>query len=198
MFNKNIIFLDVDGVFNCQLYYTKYFNHLNRFDGVPLYKVVKKYLRKLHNIRGKIKDSHILDLNYYKSQIDIERIGWFNELCEETNAVVVLSASMRSGKTIEQLQEIFDYCGGTFKIISKTGFCDCRTRGCEIHKWLVENITKETFGCNYYDFYKYVIIDDDSDMLLGQQNHFFQTDNFNGLTPTICYKIKRFFLHETF
>lgn len=31
-----------------------------------------------------------------------------------------------------------------------------------------------------------------------KQSHFFQTDNYAGLTPTICYKIKRFFTHKTF
>ena len=38
---------------------------------------------------------------------------------------------------------------------------------------------------------------DDSDMLLNQKEHFFQTDNYSGLTPTICYKIKRFITGRT-
>jgi hypothetical protein len=38
----------------------------------------------------------------------------------------------------------------------------------------------------------YVIIDDDSDMLLHQAEHFFLTDNYSGLTPNTCYKIKRY------
>ena len=41
-------------------------------------------------------------------------------------------------------------------------------------------------------------VDDDGDMLLWQQHNFFQTDNYSGLTPNICYKIKRFFTHKTF
>ena len=48
------------------------------------------------------------------------------------------------------------------------------------------------FG-NKYSPYNYVIIDDDSDMLLWQANHFFQTDSYSGLTPNICYRIKRYF-----
>ena len=51
----------------------------------------------------------------------------------------------------------------------------------------------ETCGCHYYDFYNYVIIDDDSDMLLNQQEHFFNTDYYSGLTHNTCYRIKRFF-----
>ena len=54
------------------------------------------------------------------------------------------------------------------------------------------------FGIHYYDFYRFAIIDDDSDMLLNQQFNFFQTDNYSGLTPNICYRIKRFFIHKTF
>jgi hypothetical protein len=93
---------------------------------------------------------------------------------------------------------MFDYCGGSFKVIDKTPILDCRTRGCEIHQWLKDNIKEETYGCLYFDFYKYAIIDDDSDMLLQQQDHFFQTDNYAGLTPNICYRIKNYFLHKTF
>jgi hypothetical protein len=195
---KNIIFLDVDGVLNCQLFYDKYFAHLERFNGIPFYKTCKKFLRRLHNVRGRIKDCDILDFDYYKSQMDPDRIELLNKLCVEVDAGVVISASMRSGKTIEQLQEIFNHCGATFTIIGKTGHCDCRTRGCEIKKWLYDNITEQEYGCKGFDFYRYAIIDDDSDMLLGQAPNFFQVDNYSGLTPTICYKIKRFLIHKTF
>ena len=136
-------------------------------------------------------------MDYYKNQICLKRIGWLNELCAETNSAVVLSASMRSGHDVEKLQEIFNYCGATFIIIDKTGYCDCRIRGVEIHKWLQDNCMK-WFGVQYYDFYRYAIIDDDSDMLLEQQFNFFKVDNYNGLTPTTCYQIKRFFTHKTF
>jgi hypothetical protein len=61
-----------------------------------------------------------------------------------------------------------------------------------------DNIKPETHGCNYFDFHKYAIIDDDSDMLLNQRFNFFQTDNYSGLTPNTCYKIKRFFTGRTF
>lgn len=188
---NSLIFLDVDGVLNCQLFYTEKFAHLERFDGIPLYKIVKKYLHKL------IKKKEISDLDYYKSQMCSKRIGWLNELCAETNSAVVLSASMRNGWSVEDLQKIFNYCGATFTIIGKTGNCQCRIRGVEIHQWLQENCMK-WFGVNYYDFYCYAIIDDDSDMLLEQQQNFFNCDNYSGLTPTTCYKIKRFFTHKTF
>jgi len=187
----NIIFLDVDGVLNCQIFYTERYKHLTQYDGIPFYKTVKKFLRK------QLKSKELEKLDYYKSEMCPMRMQLLNELCEETNTAVVLSASMRSGWTVEQLQEIFNYCGATFTIIGKTGHCKERIRGVEILEWIKDN-SMEWFGVNYYDFHRYAIIDDDSDMLLWQQDHFFQTDNYSGLTPTTTYKIKRFFTHKTF
>lgn len=174
-----IIFLDIDGVFNCQLWYKENF------------KEAKKRLKKA------VKSREIERLEYYKSQICPERIEWFNELCKETNSKVVISSTWRMGKTIQELQEILTHCGATFEIIGKTDHTGYE-RGTEIAKWLRDNIKPETYGCHYFDFYKYAIIDDDSDMLLNQKEHFFQTDNYSGLTPTTCYKIKRFITGRTF
>ena len=180
---KNIIFLDIDGVLNCQLFYNS-----QQFAD---YKEAKKQMKK------DVKAKRIERLDYYAGQICKERIKWLNELCEETESKIIVSSTWRNGKSIEDLQEIFDYCGATFKVLDKTEHCECRTRGCEIAKWLQDN-TEKYFGIKYYDFYRYAIIDDDSDMLLNQQNHFFHTDNYSGLTPNTCYKIKRFFTHETY
>lgn len=188
---KNIIFLDVDGVLNCHTFYEERFEKIKRYNKIPLYKTVKKHLRKL------VKKKEIGRLEFYKRQMDSKRIGWLNSLCEDTNSAVVLSASMRGGKPVQDLQRIFNHCGATFTIIGKTGHTVDRIRGVEILNWLKGNCM-QWFGVNYYDFYRYAIIDDDSDMLLWQQNHFFQTDNYSGLTPNTCYKIRRFFNHETF
>ena len=131
-----LIFLDVDGVFNCQIFY-----HSKQFQD---YKEAKKTLRK------SLKAKQIERMEYYSSQICRERIQWFNELCKEINAEVVVSSTWRMGKTVEQLQEIFDYCGGTFKVISKTEHLGYE-RGVEISKWLKDNIKPETHGCHYFD-----------------------------------------------
>ncbi len=180
---KSIIFLDIDGVLNCQLYY-----NTTQFAD---YKAAKKQMRK------DVKSERIERLDYYAGQICKDRIKMLNDLCSETESKIVVSSTWRSNQTVEQLQEMFNYCGGTFEILDKTGYCECRTRGCEINKWLYDN-TEKHFEVKYYDFYRYAIIDDDSDMLLKQQSHFFQTDNWSGLTPTTCYKIKRFLTHKTF
>lgn len=179
---KHVIFLDVDGVLNCQLHY----NSQQFID----YRDAKKSLRK------DVKNEKISRMEYYASQICRSRVALLNTLCAETDSVIVVSSTWRHGKTIEELQSIFDYCGATFKVIDKTDHFG-NYRGPEIAEWLKEN-SEKYFGVQYFDFYRYAIIDDDSDMLLDQQHNFFQTDNYSGLTPNTVYKIKRFFTHKTF
>lgn len=187
----NVIFLDVDGVLNCQLFYEESMWHKLLLDKIPLYRQVKKLLRKLLKKKG------ITRMEYYANQLCKNRIVMLNELCEETDSVIVVSSSWRTNKTVDELQHIFNNSGTTFKIISKTPFTGYE-RGTEISKWLKYNINEDEHGCLYFDFYRYAIIDDDSDMLLNQATHFFKTDNYSGLTPNTCYKIKRFLTHETF
>lgn len=169
-----IIFLDVDGVLNCQLFYTE--RH-------------KKRKGKFPKRQSK--------MAYYKDNICSERLSWLNGLCEEVKAKVVISSSWRHGKTVKELRAIFKYVGATFEIIDKTPNTNCE-RGTEISKWLSENIQPENAGCHSFDFHRYAIIDDDSDMLWNQRFNFFQTDNYSGLTPNTCYKIKRFMTGKTF
>ena len=187
----NIIFLDVDGVLNCQLFYSERYKNLTQYNNIPFYKTVKKHLRKL------LKSKEISKWDYYKGEMCPMRMDMLNGLCERTNTAVVLSASMRSGWSVAELQEIFNYCGATFTIIGKTMHCNERIRGVEILEWLRE-YCMQWFGVHQHDFYRYAIIDDDSDMLLWQQHNFFHTDNYSGLTPNTIYKIERFFTHKTF
>jgi hypothetical protein len=171
----NLIFLDIDGVLNCQIFY-----HEN-------YKEAKKKLKKA------VKKAEIERMEYYTSQICKERIQWLNSLCKDTNSKVVISSSWRHGKTVIELRDIFEECGSEFDILDKTPEFVMRgkegeltinvVRGEEIRYWLENTKIK-------YD--NYAIIDDDSDFLLWQREHFFQTDGYSGLTPNTCYKIQRF------
>ena len=187
---NSVIFLDQDGVLNHQLFYDEKFAHLKRYDGIPLYKIVKKFLRK------QLKQKELSDLEYYKSQTSLMGIELLNWLCKETNSAIVITASLRSSWSVEELQRIYNYCGATFTIIDKTPYTGYE-RGTEISKWLKDNCMK-WFGVNYFDFHRYAIIDDDNDMLLKQQFNFFQCDKYCGLTPTIAENIKIFFTHKTF
>ena len=160
-----IIFLDIDGVLNCEIFY-------------------KERLKPLSIIE------------HPDNQICKERISWLNELCESIGAKIVLSSTWRHSG-LKYCKEVLQRNGAAFDIIDITPDLrgDDMVRGNEIYKWIKDN---EQLVGKYYDYKDYVIIDDDSDMLLWQKDHFFQTDNYSGLTPNICYRIKRFFGHPTF
>lgn len=161
---KNLIFLDFDGVLNCQLFYKD---------------------RK----ESKSIIEHPMD------QIDPVRVGWLNELCQETDSSVVISSTWRySG--LDYCKDALQKAGATFEILGGTPRMNT-ARGVEIDQWLKDNCM-ELFGVHAHDFYRFAIIDDDSDMLLNQGPNLFLTDTYSGLTPNTCYRIKRFFTHKTF
>lgn len=167
----NIIFLDIDGVLNSQVFFEK---------------TLLTSKNPKTELKNQVRKGIIERLEFYRKQICPERMAWLNKLCEETDSVIVVSSTWRKNKTIEELQEILNYAGAKFKVVGLTPVCACRMRGCEIRSWLDQN------GRDYLP-YDYVIIDDDSDMLLWQQGHFFQTDGYSGLTPNTCYRIKKYF-----
>lgn len=121
--------------------------------------------------------------------LDPLAVQLFSKLVKEVDADVILSSTWRKHFNIEEFNKCIASVGGTFKIISRTSWDDCRIRGVEIHQWLEKNVEER-------DFNKYVILDDDSDMLLNQRNNFFHVDGYCGLTPNICYKVKRFLLEN--
>jgi len=182
---KGLVFLDIDGCMNHQLFYNTQPFPMDTVKGS------KKQLKK------DVKSGRIERLDYYKSQICPETIKLFSNMVNELDLGVVISSTWRMGKTIEELQEIFDYSGGTFKVLDKTGMCECRNRGCEIKKWLEDNCMK-LFGVHSFDFKRFIILDDDCDMLLEQANHFFWCDPYSGFTPTMAHRINMFFGAGTF
>lgn len=157
----NIIFLDIDGVLNCQIFYEER-QKLNKTEWNP----------------------------YPLSEICHKRVEWLNDLIEKTGAKVVISSTWRRSG-IEYCRNVLEKCGFKGEIIDITPSIPRAVRGDEILEWINKNT--KLLGVSCSDFETYVIIDDDSDMLLWQKDHFFQTDNYSGLTPNTCYKIKRFF-----
>lgn len=155
-----IIFLDIDGVLNCQLFYDKS-DPKERADNYPLSEICKW------------------------------RIDLLNDLCEVINAKVVISSTWRHDG-LEAMKSLFKEVGATFEVIDITpSLGRYAVHSNEILAWIENN--SNLLGCYSGNYKDYVIIDDDSDMLLWQQKHFFQVDNYSGLTPNTCYKIKRFF-----
>lgn len=126
----------------------------------------------------------------------------FGEVLEKTSAEIVLSSSWRKS-SLELTKEHMDNKGFWFtdKIIGQTirAYSYIKKdekihlsipRGVEIKQWLDTNIHSDN-GKNYkrktigIDF-NYVILDDDSDMLLEQQSYFVKCDSYEGLTRNNC------------
>jgi hypothetical protein len=160
-----IIFLDIDGVLNSELYMIAEHN-------------------KSMAIEHKIEQTRF---ERQVDEIDPKAMSFLNDLIKETEAKVVISSTWRRSNTIESLTEIFkarDFIGEIIGFTPRLSE-DC-LRGNEIYKWIKDN--DKLLGMPYYDFNSYIILDDDSDMLYWQKDNFFKTDGYVGLTPTIVYK----------
>jgi hypothetical protein len=169
-----VIFLDFDGVLNHQNFY-------------------KKRMEGDHN-----------ELPYPLSEFDPESVKELNRIIEFTDAKVVVSSTWRIGKRVIDLQNMLNEVGFIGEIIDTTpsffarGFDNDQNkisytvpRGCEIDWWLREkgkfqriNWSKEKQE-EYLEkslVKNYVILDDDSDMLYGQREHYVKCNAYgNGL-----------------
>ena len=124
-------------------------------------------------------------------RIDTDKCNMIKEICDATDARIVISSSWRRGnleKTIEEItnEEIVygnqpftipeRVVGVTNRMYScKYGHEDERYgvyRGVEIDRYIVE----------HPDITNYVILDDDRDMLLTQKDNFIQTDGHYGIS----------------
>lgn len=116
----------------------------------------------------------------------------FNDMCDKIcknfDLKIVLSSSHRMGKDNQQstlyLKEngITHPCEGRTKYISLSQLDGCGyvniPRGVEVDEYV-----------SRMDVTNYIILDDDSDFLLKQNKHFFQTDGLIGLTDDIVESI---------
>ena len=169
----SLLFLDIDGVLNHKLFIEDVSAQEN------LIKLEKQELISKEKFR----------IKFYANMIDPEKIKLLNVLCKDHNIKVVISSTWRKGRTTEQLQELFKYVCATFQIVGKTGGSNHGKRGLEIYDWL-KSLEYSDDAENYTG--KYIILDDDSDMLLWQRNNYFHVDGCVGLTPNICYKIEKY------
>jgi hypothetical protein len=156
-----IIFLDIDGVLNHEVFY------IERFE--------------------KCYDAG--EIAYPYSEIDPKSVNNLNQLIKETGAEVVISSTWRHSG-INYCKDALEFHGFIGKIIDKTPDLrsdDC-LRGNEILKWIKDN---EPLVGPYYNFTEYVILDDDSDMLYWQRNNFLLIDRFVGLTMGDVFRAKK-------
>lgn len=176
-----VIFLDIDGVLNSELWYK------NRYD--------------------KIIDSEI-QYKYPTYEFDPHCIYQLNRIILETEAKVVVSSTWRIGKRVIDLQNLLESVGFVGEIIDTTPSFFARgidndenkisytvPRGCEIDWWL-NNVgkfrrinwskLKQLELLEKSAIKNYIILDDDSDMLYKQREHFIQTNEYDGLTEKIA------------
>lgn len=148
-----IIFLDFDGVLNHEQFYVR--RHADDFKGYGEYPVC---------------------------EFDYKSIEILNYIIENTGAKVVVTSTWRLGRTLEELQGLLNQVGFIGEVIGKTVSFhgEESVRGNEILNWIKKNT--DLIDLEYYVFEKYVILDDDSDMLYWQRNNFLQVDRYVGLT----------------
>lgn len=181
-----ICFLDIDGVCNHETWY-----------------------RKRH---AAMEDKSWEKKQYPYDEFCPDNIALLNKLVEATGVKIVISSSWRHGRTLEGLQLLLKEVGFTGEVIDVTpSFMNVKIartqeeadkagytipRGCEIDWWLDQkkfqriNWSKEE-QLKYLEkseVKNYVILDDDSDMLYNQREHFVKCNAYKRGFDEDCLK----------
>lgn len=119
-----------------------------------------------------------------KGMLDPEAVKLLNKITDATGAEIVISSSWGYCKdTLDSLKGV----GLTGKIIAGTHKLhykyDWVCRGNEIEHWLFHAEDGAKLN-KWTDDFRYVIFDDDTDMLYQQKNHFINTNFMTGLTES--------------
>ena len=115
----------------------------------------------------------------------------FNTLIKQTGAKVVLSSTWRLGLDIPKAQAMFESFGVECEVVGITPqLGEGTVRGNEIHKWIEEH-SKRMFNVDPTSFKQYIILDDDSDMLLWQEPHYINIGAHVGLTENQVWAARR-------
>ncbi len=110
--------------------------------------------------------------------IDPKAVAILQTLIDATGAVIILSSTWRHGNLLDILKQRFSDLKFTGQIIDITGsdhVANGWVRGNSIYLWLKTHVSKLSTA-------KYVILDDDVDMLLFQADHFVHVNSQIGLT----------------
>lgn len=156
-----VIFLDIDGVLNTEVFQRAFFGILGRLN------IERPEAKKI--AKAELRDE-------YGIMFDPMAVDMLEWIIKDTGAKIVISSTWRmSGLTI--MQEMWKHRNLPGEIIDITPNHMRRTgstlqRGKEIQEWLDANPVES-----------YVIIDDDADMEPEQLPFFVQTDYQYGLTP---------------
>ena len=171
MKNK-IIFLDIDGVLNTEVFVRCYLQTLKHIGEIKGESFMKKEL------------SDIIPHDHFGALFCPVSCGFLEHIIQETKADIVISSTWRfSG--LKHIRELWEHRNLPGNVIDVTphmrsnsineidlSFKERAERGNEIKEWMKRN----DFTGNY------VIIDDDDDVLPEQESHFIQTNHMYGIT----------------
>ncbi len=123
--------------------------------------------------------------------MDIYVINFLRWVCKNANAKIVISSTWRYNHGHDFWKTIFeDYLNEDFKTPDLIKGLQVRgqncTRGSEIQAWLDKHNEVE----------KYLILDDDSDMLEHQMENLIQTDSMDGMLSEHMMAVRTFFKIE--
>lgn len=112
------------------------------------------------------------------SHLDPEAVDCLNEI-KDWN--FILSSTWRLAHTLEDVNTMLKARGFLGELIGKTPVLNWkgRVRGNEIELFLED-----------YPGQRFVIFDDDSDMLLSQRHSFIHIDGFWGISPNVIYRAR--------
>jgi hypothetical protein len=160
-----VIFLDIDGVLNVEVYITAFWDICKRME---LTRPDAALLRK-----EVMRDEY----GNLFCPLACSKLAW---IINETDAKIVISSTWRSSG-LSIMQEMWKHRGLAGEVIDVTpnafrlpslSFAERLERGTEIKTWLDSHPEVES----------YVIFDDDNDMLSEQLPYFIQTDEQYGIT----------------
>lgn len=196
-----VIFLDIDGVMNSEVFYkARHKKRLRSWNHIKY--LLKKPFLKIGLIKSTTSANYKPDKNRYTFEYQFKRLQtetcqekweWLSEWCNENDVKICVSSvwkhhfgtldSERYNSTPEKWEDAFVKLGfkpGTF--VGITG--DRKTlRGEEIKEWLDK----------HPEVTDYAILDDDSDMLEEQFEKFHHCDRWFGMSPNHLYRINRQF-----
>lgn len=98
-----------------------------------------------------------------QDQIDPAACGRVQELCDATNASIVISSTWRLMRKLPKLKALIQSKGLTAPVLGITPHIPKAERGEEIQRWLDRNEARGAAG--QYDIEGLVILDDDENML---------------------------------
>jgi hypothetical protein len=195
-----VIFLDIDGVMNSRVFFEARYKSRRERIRRTLNRIKSRIRRLFRSKENKYKlVNRTRDLSYeyqfsrLKAQTCPKKWEWLSEWCNEHDVKICISSVWKrhfGNKDTVMPQRwsraLVDLGFNANCFVGITG--DRRTlRGTEIQEWLDSHT--EVTG--------YAILDDDSDMLEHQFNHFFHCDGWFGMSPNHLYRINRHFNKES-